>query len=225
MVGRGWRQQPRVTLKTSGRPERVVQDERMAVAQPTDVAGYSYWRFVMKSMRAGSPFSATAHGCSASLLGVHRADGGANVRSVAPVRRVTKTSSRGIRQYTQYKEFSTSFGRFASFLLLAGTRTKERRKPSGSLGISGPAGATRHPALALEQPRYDARLLRFAVIDERQHAPCLRPAPWPPARAYGAARPPRGGLGNHKALRDCSRFETCQDALCRVPALRPQARG
>src|SRR5262249_49027712 len=157
----------------------------------------------------GPLFRRPPHGGSGCLPRSPSGRWGANVRSVAPVRRVTKTSSRGIRQYTQYKEFSTSFGRFASFLLLAGTRTKERRKPSGSLGISGPAGATRHPALALEQPRYDARLLRFAVIDERQHAPCLRPAPWPPARAYGAARPPRGGLGNHKARRDCSRFETC----------------
>jgi len=32
----------------------------MAVVQPTDLAGYSYWRFAIKSMRAGSPFSATA---------------------------------------------------------------------------------------------------------------------------------------------------------------------
>jgi hypothetical protein len=30
--------QPGVTLKTIGRPERVVQDERQAVAQPTDFA-------------------------------------------------------------------------------------------------------------------------------------------------------------------------------------------
>jgi hypothetical protein len=30
--------QPEVTLKTSGRPKRVVQDERQVVTQPTDFA-------------------------------------------------------------------------------------------------------------------------------------------------------------------------------------------
>src|SRR5215813_3287217 len=47
----------------------------------------------------------------------------------------------------------------------------------------------------------------------------------PRAPAYGAARPPGNGPGNHRGWRDCSRFEACWDAPCQAPALRPQARA